>query len=627
MGTINLTPSTWSPAVATADAGAVSGSAAPEAFAPAASAESRTGDFHGIAWTYSPGVQELLTAVPAGAWAEPLAQGWQRVKQNARREVWRAVLQATPYYVKYYFNDSWQQRVRSLLREPACRAEWEGGVFARRAGLAAVRPVAYAERLARDGRACAVLVSAGIEPAQPLNDFWLQLQSDDDVRRRRRDVAQLCELLAEMIARAHQAGFEHLDMHAANILVQPVGPRTYRTVFVDLQSARRDVPLSDGAVVRNLAQLNQWFRRNSSVADRLRFLRAYLRWRNEYETAFEHGRALGLGFAGLVAALDAAARRHAWRLGAQRDRRSARTGRYFTRLRLPGGWRGVAVTACKHASDESRASQLVFAPRWWSQCLQQPLRWFSAANSTACKNSHSAQVCRAVLPHEGEALAVIIKRPRARNAWRWFAQLWPPSRGRRGWAIGHALLHRDIATARPLAMLERRWGPLVRDSLLITEALPGAVDLESHLRAEYGRRTPAEWRQLKNTLAELLAWHVRVFHERGFEHRDCKASNILVVPHDAPKLLWIDLDGVRRALWRVRPRRQRALARLYVSLGGLPGVTRTDCVRFLKTYYGGYGTAADAWRAEWPALAAASARKQQAKAARRAWKRAHYGRE
>jgi tRNA A-37 threonylcarbamoyl transferase component Bud32 len=484
-----------------------------------------------------------------------------------------------------------------------------------------------------------LLVAQAIEPAQPLSDFWLQLQSDEDVARRRRDVSQLTELLAEMIARAHQAGFEHLDMHAANILVQPLGPRRYRTVFVDLQVARRGVPLSDWAVVRNLAQLNQWFYKHSSASDRLRFLRAYLRWRNEFETAFEPARPLGLDFAQLVAALKVAAERHARRLGAQRDRRITRNGRYFTRIRLPGGWRGMAVLSCKHPTDESRASRLTFDPQWWCRRLRRPLAWF--ADAQICKESHSAQVRRALLEHRTGNLAVIIKRPQARNWKRRLAQSWPPSRSLRGWRMGHALLHRDVPTARPLAVLERRLGPIVLDSLLVTEAIPGGLDLESFLRREQAARSPTGWLCLRRELCQRLAAHLRRLHQRGFEHRDCKASNILVIEHPQLKLLWIDLDGLRHAReWGPRsqplshrlesrcPQRElRPLVRLHVSLRDLPGLSRTDRLRFLKAYFARYGVLRDAWRPAWRAMEEAVEKKTRARQVRRAWKLRHYGRE
>jgi len=622
MGRLNLTVSTLAPTPSVAPP-----LQAGDPAALAASEGVRRAAFGGLTWVCRRGVERWLAEVPARAWADPAGQGWQRVKHNAHRDVWQATIHDGAYYLKYYYRRSWLDDLRRLFRPPACRSEWDGGLFALRAGIPAVRPVAYTEGLRRGGRRCALLVSEAVAPAQPLSEFWLQVRSDDDPARRRSDQAHLTELLAEMIARAHQAGFEHLDMHAANILVQSVGPRRYRTAFVDLQSARRGVPLSARAVVRNLAQLNQWFRKHSSAGDRLRFLGAYLRWRNEFETTFAHGRPLELTFVQLVAALDAAARRHAGRLGAQRDRRLWRDGRYFSRLRLPGGWQGMAVARCKHPTDESRASQLELDAQWWRGRLGDPLRWFDAAPAETCKDSHSALVRRALLPCDTGPLAVILKRPRARNWRRRLALLFPPSRSVRGWRVGHALLHRDVPTARPLAVLERRLGPLVRDSLLITEAIPGGCDLETFLRREHGKRSPAEWARLKRELAALLVAQLRRTEERGFVHRDCKASNLLVVEHPQPKLLWIDMDGLRCAGPLTRRRTLRALVRLHVSLRDVPGLTLTDRVRFLKGYCARYGVPPDAWRALWPALAAASAEKVRAAEARRRWKLAHYGRE
>jgi hypothetical protein len=582
----------------------------------------------GRAWTCRPDWLPALRGIPLAAWLNPAARGWERVKHNGRREVWRAVLHGRAHYLKYYFCDTWAGRLRRLLRPSSCRAEWEGGLYAARAGIPAVRPVAYTQNLRIAGRRCDLLVTEAIEPALPLAEFWLQLGSDGDVRRRRADAAALLASLAQMIARAHQAGFEHLDMHAANILVQTLGPRRYRTVFVDLHSARRGVPLGDGAVVRNLAQLNQWFRKHSTLTDRLRFLRSYLRWRHEYEDAFPHARRLTLDFDELVRALARAAQRHAERLGTQRDHRIRRDGRYFTRLRLPGGWRGVAVRGCKQPVAESRASQLTFERTWWETQLRDPLHGCNGTGRGAdLKNSHSAAVRRAVLPHAEAALPVILKHPRARNLWRRLVQALPPSRSLRGWRVGHALLHRDVPTARPLAVLERRFGPLVRDSLLVTEALPGALDLAAFLTREHALHSPTAWVRLKRELTTQLAAQLRLLQERGFDHRDCKAGNLLVVPQPAPKLVWIDMDGVKYARRLSGVRRLRPLARLHVSLQDVPGLTRTDRVRFLRLYFARFGAAADAWRTAWPLLARMVAEKLRTQAARRAWKLTRYGRQ
>lgn len=583
--------------------------------------------FDSAEWTFRNGFGDVLSAFPAQAWREPETQpGWKRIKHNGTREVWRAKVTGRIYYLKYYANRGLSARARNLFRVPACQAEWNGGIYALKAGIAAVEPSGYAPRLARNGGTQALLVTEAVEPAYTLNDFWRQLHCDDDHRRARQDATSLLNLLGEMIARAHQAGFEHLDMHAANILVQPISRRRYRTLFVDLHSARLGLPVSGRAVVRNLAQLNQWFRKNASIGDRLRFLRGYYRWRNEYEQSFEHARPLEFSFGQLVRELADEAEVHARRLWAQRDRRVRRDGRYFSKVRLSGGWRGMVYARCKHKLDESPASGLTLDKHWWRAQLQKPLRWFQAADTESYKDSHSAIVARAVLKSTETALPVIIKRPLARNARRALSRRFGSSRSMRGWRIGHALLHRDVPAARPLAVLERKIGPLILDSVLITEALPDAADLEADLRREYGDRNPLGWFRYKRRMAERLALHLRRLRERGFCHRDCKAGNILVVPGREPKLLWIDMDGLRLSPRLSSKRMLDPLVRLHVSLLEIPGLTRTDRARFLKTYFARFGGDARRWRAAWREIDGAADKKIAAKRARREWKLAHYGR-
>lgn len=580
----------------------------------------------GLEWTFRETFGPTLETLPAAAWSDPAGQGWQRVKHNVARTVWRAQINQAVYYLKYYADHSWRDRLKRLLRGPVCAAEFNSGIYALAAGIPTVRPVGCCSRIVCDGRPCALLVTEAIEPAYPLNDYWHMLQTDEDALRQRRDRDHLIDLVAEMIARAHQAGFEHRDMHASNVLVYPVGPRRYRTVFVDLQNVRRGVAVRDRAVVRSLGQINQWFRRHAGIGDRLRFLRRYVFWRNEYEQAFEHSRPLDMSYEQLVHALATNARRHAARLWAKRDRRARRSGRYFSRIKVGGGWRGMVYLRCKRPMEESRASAITLSRDWWRAQLTQPLRWFGDGGQP-CKESHSAQVARALLPTDAGPLPVIVKRPLARNWRRRLRQLFAPSRSMRGWRVGNALLHRDISAARPLAVLERRLGPLVLDSVLLTEAIPTALDLDAHTRREYEARSGRGWWRHKRALNALLVQALRRLAERGFVHRDCKSQNVLVVTEPRLKLIWIDMDGLKHARRVSRADEFRALTRLHVSLVGVPGLTRTDRVRFLKAYLARFGSDASTWPPAWHELTAAGQKKLRARSVRRRWKLKHYGRE
>ncbi|MGE3180512.1 MAG: lipopolysaccharide kinase InaA family protein [Phycisphaerae bacterium] len=582
----------------------------------------------GHSWQCLPSAAIALKQLPCAAWQDPKAAGWICVKRNARRDVWQATIGGQKYFVKYFFADGRLREIRNRFFRAPWDSEWESGVYAAKHGIPAVSPVAMTTNLIRSGGTCAVLVTHAVEPSQPLNVFWSALQADPDLRRRREDANQILERLAQLIARAHQAGFEHTDMHAANILVQPVAARRYRCVFVDLQSAKLGSPISDNAVVRNLAQLNQWFRKNSPISDRIRFLRAYFRARNDLETAFPNARVLHFSFDQLIRELAWRADQHAQRLWNKRDRRILKNGRYFSAVKSEG-WRGAAFLQTKQQMPESVASTLTLTRDWWeTTALPFVERAFAEGAIESRKNSHSARVGKLDLPlPDGSAMQVIVKKPIPRNLRRALALAMPPSRSRRAWRTGNGLLHRDIPTARPLAFVEKRKGPFIHQELLIVEAHADATDLESFLRTEYARTSAAEWVQWKRAVSRLLEKLMRANEDRRVFHRDCKASNLLLVQAPTPKLLWIDLDGIRL---RNRPLTDeeiiRPLVRLHVSLMGIPGVTRSDGVRFLKSYFSRYDLGPDEWRSILRKMIPMIEQKQIAAERRREWKQKKYNR-
>ena len=110
--------------------------------------------------------------------------------------------------------------------------------------------------------------------------------------------------------------------------------------------------------------------------------------------------------------------------------------------------------------------------------------------------------------------------------------------------------------------------------------------------AEYVRKVlptldPPALRERTRRLNMALAQLIRALHERSLEHRDLKASNILVHLdrlETSEFLSLIDLVGVRLTSPVPRRRRIKNLARLSVSLANTLGRTRTETLRFLRAY-------------------------------------------
>jgi len=562
------------------------------------------------------------------------------IKENDGRQVWEIRLPTGNVFAKVSFVDDFKARLKRWLRGPVCLREWRVADYAKRFGLPTVQPIACAYPRSRWGGARSLLVTAALPGAVPLNRYWSELANIGDATRRYRQCDRLISVVAELIARAHQCGFRHVDLHAGNLLVvrDPQDETRLRVVFVDLHGVRIGRAVSDSGVIRNLAQLNQWFRRHATLTQRLRFLRRYLdaRARGENDPVCNSlARRLGLEFKALVAALDRRARQHAREISLQRDRRILRDNKYFARIRLSDGWRGHVFLRAKHPVAGSRASVTVFERAQWEAWLREPLAWVRPEQAWhMLKDSHSAVVCMRALPVEPQPLMVVCKRSLPRNIGRRLAGLVRQSRNRRTWRLGYALIHRDIPTARPLAVLERRRFGLLLDSMVITEALTGSRDLDAVIAMELTRLPPRRQYAAKSLLSDAILRLVGMMHERGFTHRDFKASNVMIEWDPGfsttPRLSLVDLDGLAlRSRWLpvTMSRVYRAMARLNVSLDHCTAITLADRARFLKRWLavGGRGTQAD-WKLLWRDLDARSQSLRRQYERHQSWKLRHYGR-
>jgi hypothetical protein len=201
---------------------------------------------------------------------------------------------------------------------------------------------------------------------------------------------------------------------------------------------------------------------------------------------------------------------------------------------------------------------------------------------------------------------VICKRPLPRNAVKKLTVWLLGSRAMRTWRLANALLNRQIPTARPLAVVEKRWLGRPVDAFLLTECIEQAHDLDALLTLRLRELDEHLGRRLKQQVIDALVPVLRRLHERGFAHRDLKAPNVMVqwdgdVDH-RPRVLLVDLDGIRQVSGPNPAAEVRALARLSVSLEHCRRVTQTDRLRFLMRYLARPGCPEPKWRPIWKAI-------------------------
>ena len=194
--------------------------------------------------------------------------------------------------------------------------------------------------------------------------------------------------------------------------------------------------------------------------------------------------------------------------------------------------------------------------------------------------------------------------------------LFRPSRAWRSWQAGQDLASRGIPTPQNLAFLARRrpfrsdplfWF-LPHETYLMTVKEEPASTCSTYV-GKVLPSLPADVRRARiRRLTTALSRLVRSLHERSLSHRDLKASNILIrtdAIEAEDRLSLIDLVGVR--LRHPIPRRRRAqnLARLAISLGDVPGGTRTDALHFLRLYLPWGLSPLNDWKRFWRSIARA----------------------
>jgi tRNA A-37 threonylcarbamoyl transferase component Bud32 len=458
-------------------------------------------------------------------------------------------------YMKREHRRAWRDRLANA---------WAGFGFISKAR----REARMLQALRRAGIGCPEWIAAGEDDRgraflllEALTEAWdLRTLLREPFPARRR----FAQVLGEALAHLHEAGFDHPDLHAKHVFVDP---ETQAVHFLDCQRTRRRRRLDWQRRWHNLAVLDGTLAEHlASSADRLSCLRAYLR-------------ASLAGRAPRALLIDAARRirRRTQRLLRYRHVREVR------REPLPQGTQELIWL-----DGEALCVTRRFRATW---CGQMPL-WLGAKHlptgraSTVVRSS----VC---LP---EAKPATLIRRRLSQPLRW---LWAWLRRRplnapevRQAALLFRLERYGVGVPRLLAFGQRHPRPWQTESFLLTEAISDAMDLRQWLRDRLGPGTPPtapqeRWHLLRQAGAALRGMHDAHCYLRSGPDVGEKDFPLLVQARrdEAPVVLLRSVELVRTAR-----RSDRSLAlRDLLSLRGMVLTTacsRTDQLRFFLSYQG-----------------------------------------
>lgn len=426
---------------------------------------------------------------------------------------------------------------RTLLLGSPAQREWKALQQLRAAGVSAPKPLA----LGRKPPFLSYLVTLRIEDCATVEDLLLGKAPCPVARK---DLAASC---GRLIRSMHDAGVEHRDLHAANILVDLEG----RLHVTDLHGARLARSLSRRARTRDLLSLAGSFLVHGSQRDRYRFFKAYSGSSHPKNEArrIEH-----------------LARERLYLFLRKFDKRCLRGGRSFQSIGIHN------LTGMAERSDRAIALARSLGPY--------PLERLEEHGQLL----HAGTGTRVYLYNH-----FIVKSYRNPGGWEIVKRLFRGSKAQRCWLNYHKLIFRGFAIPRPVLFLEDPLSSPLGRSFVVTEAAEEHTLLDLYLdRADRGA--------LLDVLHDLAAAVARM-HRLFLRNRDMKAQNILVSP--TGDLLFIDPDGVESMKDPYVYVLARDLMRINASFTTTRPVSLADRLRFLKAYMNHMGLPRSALRELW----------------------------
>jgi len=435
------------------------------------------------------------------------------VKSRPYRQVWRFEHEGRGYYLKFYPRDGVRERfhrIRDMFRRftrgsPAV-LEFMRLQALQRAGIPAPRAAAVLVGFRLQGSSGDAVVMDAIEPAVQLDQYLSEFERRGE---RAPDHRELSRQVRELVHQLAKARLGHEDLHLGNFLVQ-----------------RGKLYLLDGYAVRRTMRGRDIYRLAHSAipfATRTDFLRGW----NLLAGGAMPGRNP------ISPELRAAFLK---RIGGE--------NRYFGWLRF-GDWSGDFFRYTKFAKRWSQASNLLISRQDWEK--QWPALWrkIEADQLTVIKRSPSGDVLAGELELGGQMVQVIVKRPRKRYWYRYINDIPRRSRSWRSWLKAWNLIVRNLPTAWPLLVMEKRRFGYITDSLAVFERVPGPTLRRVELDAVDERQRDILFRRLGRIL--------RTIDTTGLSHFDAKASNWIVRDDEklGPFPVLIDADAVRFRRWHL----------------------------------------------------------------------------
>lgn len=428
-----------------------------------------------------------------------LQQAGTRLEDSATRQLWQFAVGGHTYHLRFYPRRPIWRRLASLRRSSPAASLFACLQTLQRAKVPAPRAVAILLGYRLDGRYGDALLTGPIPPSTALGQVARQPDQLPPARRR-----QLRQQLLDILRSLGTIGIGHSSLGTDSFHIVENG-----LWLMDIDGLRRG-----GLKANHVFDLAHRFRPWASDTD---LLRGWRHLQGDAPPPADNPRSP--------------------RLWAQEVRQSWGQNSCFGHLDA-GPWRGQFFKHISHPPAWSALAGTNFSAADWAQAWPKLLTQLQEQGMAVIKDDASGQVLGAQLQFGQRTVDVVIKRPRRRYWYRYINEIGRGSRAARAWHKAWQLVVRDLPTAWPLLMMQKRKLGYVTDQLIVFERLTGRNLLEMDLQA----LPPDHRTQLMYGVGRLL----RQVEQSDLYLYDAKATNWMVVDSPrGPRPMLVDVDGLR----------------------------------------------------------------------------------
>ncbi len=516
---------------------------------------------NGLRWLVDASYTHLIPGDLLKKIQQPAAHPECRVikENNVRVSMFLQVTgKANLLFVKRYKCRGITDKIKYFFMSSKVSAEWNNMHAFLERGISVARPLAKGEQRRLHFLQDSYLFTEALVTALPLGDYIQKIQDCNDSKKAFSSRREIISAVAQVISAIHEEGFFYRDLHAGNILVDTSDGGRLVIYPIDFHKVWHFPKLPVWMRVRDLAQLKNSL--SFSAPEQWRFLKEYASHSPSFETSLKE-------FAGQI------------------NHKASQLWRVHLRSRTKRCLVESSEFAVRKGSQMSLHYRKIYSEGQIREILNQYDAGRLSAHRTVLKETLKELVSSiTVSTQDGTCRRYFIKESRVTGLWNSLVRTFTSSRAMRSWIAARGLQVRGMKTPLSIALIEEKRLGLLKRTILITEFLEDAYELNDYVLKYFGTKSNRDKDIRKERFISDLAQQLQKIHAQGIYHADLKSNNILVTEKDGHSwnFFFVDLDRVIFTRKLSFEQMANNLAQVNASIADC--ITPADRLKFFRIY-------------------------------------------